>query len=53
MKEEIEEELKEAKKELINLYIILKPRKLEDVNTQKINYLIIINIVRKHCGNER
>ena len=37
MKENIEKELKEAKKELINLYLLIKPRKIEDVK-----YIIII-----------
>ena len=39
MQEKNEKEIKEAKKKLIDLYLILKPRKLEDV---KIN---IINII--------
>ena len=37
MQENIEKELKEAKKELINLYLLIKPRKIEDVK-----YIIII-----------
>ncbi len=32
MLEKNEKEINEAKKELINLYLILKPRKGEDVN---------------------
>ena len=39
MQENIEKELKEAKKELINLYLLIKPRKIEDVK-----YIIIISI---------
>ena len=37
MQENFEKELKEAKKELINLYLLIKPRKIEDVK-----YIIII-----------
>ena len=51
MQEIYEKEINEAKKELIDLYLILKPRKLEDVkiNFNKYYLIKIFNIlVRKY-----
>ena len=51
MQEKYEKEINEAKKELIDLYLILKPRKLEDVkiNFNKYYLIKIFNIlVRKY-----
>ena len=41
MQEKNEKEIKEAKKKLIDLYLILKPRKLEDVKINTNKYYII------------
>ena len=51
MQEKYEKEINEAKKELIDLYLILKPRRLEDVKRHFNKYYLIkiFNIlVRKY-----
>lgn len=47
MEENFQKEINDAKKELINLYLLLKPRKIEEVKIYHILLKYIFYIVRK------